>query len=76
MFEVLGSILTMLSKSAQGDIASISVESIASNAVSNALQNVSNGGSVSATKLDDPSVTTFPTCCTSALATMDKHAFS
>ena len=33
------------------------------------------GGSVSGTKLDDLSVSTFPTCCTSVLATVDKHAF-
>ena len=37
MFQGLGSLLTVLCKSAQGDIASISVDSIASNAVSNAL---------------------------------------
>ena len=76
MFQGLGSLLTVLCKSAEGDIVSIIDNSITSNAVSNALQNGPNGGSVSATKLDDPSVTTFHTCCTSVMATVDKHAFS
>ena len=75
MFKGLGSLLTVLCKSAQGDIASISVDSIASNAVSNALLIGPTGGSVSGSKLDDLSVSTFPTCCINVLATMDKHAF-
>jgi hypothetical protein len=76
MFQGLGSLLTVLCKFAEGDIASISDNSITSNVVSIALQLGPHGGSVSATKLDDPNVTTFPTCCTSVMATVDKHAFS
>ena len=76
VFQGLGSLLTVLYKFAECDIASISENSITSNGVSNALQNGPNGDSVSATKLDNPSVTTFPACCTSVEATVDKHAFS
>ena len=75
MFQGLRTLLTVLCKSAQGDIASISVDSIASNIINNALQIGPTGGSVSATKLDDLNVSTFPACCTSVLATVDKYAF-
>lgn len=40
------------------------------------LRNGASGGSVSATTLDDYSVTTFFTWCASVLETKDKHGFS
>ena len=76
MFQGLGSLLTVLCKSVQGDIASISVDLVTSDTISNVLQNGANGGSVLATKLDDSSVTTFPTWYAIVLKTVDKHAFS
>lgn len=76
LFQGLRSLLTVLCKFAQGDIASISVDHVTSNAISNTLQNGASGGSILATKLDDLSVTTFFVCCASVGKTVDKHAFS
>lgn len=76
VFQSLRSLLTVLCKFAQEDIASIYVGHVTSDAISNALQNGANGGSVSTTKLDDPSVMTILAYCASVLETVDKHAIS
>ena len=52
------------------------MEHVTFDVASNVLPNAADGGSVSATKLDDPSVTTFPTCCVTVMEIVDKQTFS
>ena len=54
VFQGLGSFLILLCKTAQGDIASIIRDHVISFAISNALPNGEDGGSVSVTKFNDP----------------------
>ena len=75
MFQGLRSLLTMLCKFAQRNVAFISLDHVTLDVVNNVLLNGVDGDRVPTTKLNDLNVTTFHVCSMSVLETVDKHAF-